>query len=157
MSTNSSFRSSSGASSVQIARALYGPLESSLLQQCVQRYDAGLVLQCLTLRHVEENPKDVSLMEVQVYCRGLTKMRARLFITCLESSGYDALCIVQEGATHRFSYHLPGEETPSSRELGPLAQDLATFLRRELENRLGRMLLQSPARPPSKESGSLLS
>ena len=95
-------------------------------------------------------------MEVQVCCRGLTQMRARLYVTCLDDSGYDVLCTVNEGGTHRFSYHLPGEVAPSSQELGPLAQDLATFLRRELENRLGRLLLQSPARPPSTETGSLL-
>ena len=66
------------------------------------------------------------------------------------------VCTVEDGMTHRFSYHLPGNTTPSERELGSLAQDLATFLRRELENRLGRMLLQSPTRPPSTEKGSLL-
>jgi len=148
--------SSSGTSSIEVARTLYDPLETSLTQQCVQRYDARLVLQCLEMRHIEDSPNDVSLMRVQVHCRGLTQMGARLFVTCMDTGGHDVLCTVEDGMTHRFSYHLPGNATPSERELGPLAQDLATFLRRELENRLGRMLLQSPARPPSTEKGSLL-
>jgi hypothetical protein len=137
-----------------VARTLYRPLETALTRQCAQRYDAGLVLRCLERRNIDESPNDVSLMRVQVHCRGLTQMQARLFVTCMDTGGHDVLCTVEDGRTHRFSYHLPGDAAPSERELGPLAQDLATFLRRELENRLGRLLLQSPARPPSAERGS---
>lgn len=155
MASRSHLPSFPEASSAEVARALYGPLEAFFLEQCINRYDTRLRLQCLDLRRVEGGSEDVSLMEVQVYGRGLTKMRARLFVTCPETIGYDVLCTVVEGATHRFSYHLPRPDDPSSRELRPLAQDLATFLRREFENRLGRLLLQSPARPPREDEGPL--
>jgi len=148
--------SSPEAQSAEVARTLYRPLETALTQQCAQRYNAGLVLQCLEMRQIEESPNDVSLMRVQVHCRGLTQMQARLFVTCMDTGGHDVLCTVKDGRTHRFSYHLPGDTAPSERELGPLAQDLATFVRRELENRLGRMLLRSPARPPRAGNGSPL-
>lgn len=155
MSPDPNASSSPEASSGRVARTLYQSLVTELTQQFKRRYDAGIVLQCPELRCVEESPDDVSLMVVQIYSRGLTTMRARLLITCMDNSGYDVLCTVEDGRTHRFSYHLPGYEKPSSRQLVPLAQDLTTFLRRELENRLGRLLLQSPARPPRQEQDSL--
>ena len=147
--------SSSEAPSGRVARLLFQTLVTELTQQFAERYDAGIVLQCPELRRIEESPDDVSLMVVRLYSRGLTTMRARLLVTCMEKSGYDVLCTVEDGQTHRFSYHLPGPSTPTSRQLVPLAQDLATFLRRELENRLGRLLLRSPARPPRQERDSL--
>jgi hypothetical protein len=74
----------------------------------------------------------------------------------MSSSGYDVVCTVEEGRTHRFSYHLPESTTPAPDQLVPLARDVATFLREELENRLGRLLLRSPVRPPREERDSLL-
>jgi len=148
--------SSPEAFSDRVARTLYRALETKLTQQFAQRYNAGLLLQCPELRRVDESPNDVSVLVVHLYCRGLTTMRARLLVTCMDSSGYDVLCTVKDGTAHRFSYHLPGHSPPSAHQLGPLAQDVAAFLRRELENRLGRLLLQSPARPPREERGSLL-
>jgi hypothetical protein len=157
MSPTPNSSSSSEAPSGRVARILYQTLVTELTQQFAKRYDAGVVLQCPELRHIEESPDDVSLMVVRLYSRGLTTMRARLLVTCMNRSGYDVLCTVENGQTHRFSYHLPGSETPAPRQLVPLAQDLATFLRRELENRLGRLLLRSPARPPRQERDSLFS
>jgi hypothetical protein len=150
------FSSSPEAFSNRVARTLYRALETALTKQFAQRYDAGVLLQCPELRRVEASPNDVSVLVVHLHCRGLTTMRARLLVTCLSSSDYDVLCTVADGNTHRFSYHLPGSSTPSPHQLVPLAQDVATFLRRELENRLGRLLLQSPARPPREERDSLL-
>ncbi|HKL87545.1 MAG TPA: hypothetical protein VJ884_00975 [Salinibacter sp.] len=155
MSSKPNASSSPEASSDRVARTLYQALVTELTQQFAKRYDAGIVLQCPELRRIEEPPEDVSLMVVRLYSRGLTTMQARLLVTCMENSGYDVLCTVEDGRTHRFSYHLPGHEMPSPRQLVPLAQDLATFLRRELENRLGRLLLQSPVRPPRQERDSL--
>ncbi len=151
---NSSQDSPSETSSF-VARALYSPLETALIQQYAEEYDASLVLQCLELYPIESAPSDVSLMAIQLYCRGLTKMRAQLFVTCLDDNSYDVLCTVQEGRTHRFSYHLPADTALTCQELVPLAQDVASFLSRELETRLGRLLLRSPTRPPT-EQGSLL-
>ena len=147
---------SSEVSSVEVAHSLYDPLEAGLCQQCADRYDAHLGVQRLEVRRVDDNQNDVSVMKVQVSCRGLTKMPVRLLITCSSTSSYDVLCTVEDGSTHRFSYHLPGRTAPTIRQLVPLAEDVATFLRRELENRLGRLLLQSPAAPPNRTPGSRL-
>jgi hypothetical protein len=155
MSSSPNASSSPEASSNRVARTLYQTLVTELTQQFAKRYDAGIVLQCPELRRIEESPDDVSLMVVRLYSRGLTTMQGRLLVTCIDNSGYDVLCTVEDGQTRRFSYHLPGPKTPAPHQLVPLAQDLATFLRQELENRLGRLLLQSPARPPRQERDSL--
>jgi len=152
--SDSSQDSPSGSSPV-VARALYSPLETALIQEYAKENDVGLVLQCLELYPLESASSDVSLMSVQLHCRGLAKMQAQLFVTCLETNSYDVLCAVHEGRTHRFSYPLPADTDLTRQELVPLAQDVASFLCRELETRLGRLLLQSPARPPT-EHGSLL-
>lgn len=154
MSQPSNSSPSPEAFSDRVARTLYYALETELTQQFAERYDAGLLLRCTELRCVDKSPNDVSVLVVRLQCRGLTTMQARLLVTCMESSGYDVLCAVEDGRTHRFSYHLPSDAGPSPRQLVPLAQDVETFLRRELENRLGRVLLQSPARPPNPEGPS---
>lgn len=152
-SSDSSGMDSSGMTSPQLTLALYDPLETALKEQCAERYDAAISVQCVDVRRVDDDQNDVSVMRVKVACRGLTEMPVRLLVTCSTTSSYDVVCTVQDGSTHRFSYHLPGGTAPSVRQLVPLAQDLATFLRGELESRLGRLLLQSPARPPRTERG----
>jgi hypothetical protein len=157
MSSSASPSSSSPeAFSDQVARTLYRVLETEVTQQFAQRYDAGVLLQCPELRCVEASPDDVSVLVVRLRCRGLTTIRARLLVTCMDG-GYDVLCTVEDGHTHRFSYHVPGHTAPSPRQLVPLAQDVATFLRQELESRLGRLLLGSPIAPPRADRNSLLS
>lgn len=147
---------SSDALSIRVARSLYRSLETTLTKQFAQRYDAGILLRCPSLRRVAESPNDASLVDIRVGCRGLTTMQAQLLVTCMDGGGYDVLCTVEEGKTHRFSYHFPDSSPPSRNQLVPLAKDLGTFLRRELENQIGRLLLHSPARPPRTDSGTLL-
>ena len=88
-------------------------------------------------------------MHLRIDCRGLTDMHTHVTVTEAGNNVFDVLCTVQNGSSHRFSYCLPSD-TGSSISCAPyLGRDLASFLRTELENRLGRLLLQSPARPPT--------
>lgn len=145
--------SSSDISPVRVANTLFSAIKSGLTQQCLDRYDAAVEVRRL---RVEQAASRQSLMMVQVVCRGLTQLNGRLHVTCQRGGAYDVLCAVSDGATHRFTYHLPDREPPSRRQLVPLAEDIATFLRGELERRLGQLLLQSPAGPPRSDGASLI-
>jgi len=143
--------SSSDAPSYQLATSLYNVVESVLPTECDERYDASVFCQCLALDHVEAT-QDTSVMRLCVHCRGLTNMCAHIKVEKTGKHAFDALCTVQDGSSHRFSYCLPARAVSSTSCAPYLGRDLATFLRTELENRLGRLLLQSPARPPTGAS-----
>ena len=138
-------------SSDRLAAALYRVIEGTMIRECAERYDASLLLRYLDLLTVTTAPTDTSVLRLRVDCRGLTTMTARMTVTRRPGGTFDVLCTVPDGNTHPFSYHCPGRtdttEPPGTLVLG---RDIATFLRTELENRLGRLLLQSPARPPTR-------
>lgn len=146
MSTRSSNSASfsSTSSPAQLSTILYRSLESALARQCVRRYNAEIELRCLR-EATEENPE----LKVRVSCPGLTQMPVRLTVSHAGGNVYDVVCSVAEGDTHRFSYSLP-ERTGAPRlsSTPHLGEELATFLRGELERRLGRILLQRSAVPP---------
>lgn len=138
-------------SSDRFAAALYRVIEGTLRRECADRYDAALHLRCLGLVTLASAPTDTSVLRLRVDCPGLTTMMARMTVTQKRSGTVDVLCTVPEGNTHPFSYHCPDRtDTPEPPGTLVLGRDIATFLRTELENRLGRLLLQSPARPPTR-------
>lgn len=143
MSTRPSPKSSSDASLSEIASVLYRSLETALTRQCAQRYNTGIVLRCLA-----EASEDVPEMRIRVDCRGLTEMPVRLAVGHAGGNVYDVTCSVEGGDSHRFSYSVPGQSASRVACAPHLGEEIATFLRGELERRLGRILLQSPAAPP---------
>lgn len=82
-------------------------------------------------------------------------MPVRLSIRRAGGTIYNVRCTVDDEASHRFSYSLP-DETDTTLSYDPyLGEEIATFLREELEKRLGRLLLQSPAGPPLESTSTL--
>jgi hypothetical protein len=145
MSTRSSCNASFSPepSRAHLSSVLYRSLETALTRQCARRYNVGIVLRC-----PKEASEDDPELKVRVECPGLTQMPVRITVSHAGGNVYDIICNVEEGDTHRFSYSLPGR-TKTQRSCAPhLGEELATFLRGELERRLGRILLQSPAAPP---------
>lgn len=142
--------SSTEPPSPQFSSILYRSLEKALTRQCVLRYDASILL-----RHVRTTSNDESTVRLLVECRGLLQMPVRLRIRPTGGTIYDVRCTVDDGACRRFSYSLP-DETDSALSYDPhLGKEIATFLREELEKRLGRLLLQSPAGPPLESTSTL--
>lgn len=140
--------SSPHVSSDRLAATLYRVVERTMLQEFADRYDAGLLLRCLSLVTVPTAPEDTSVLRFRIDCRGLTEMVARMAVTRSPRGTYDVLCTAQDGNAHSFSYQFPirGDTIDLSGAL-VLGNDIATFFRTELENRVGRLLLQSPACP----------
>lgn len=135
---------SSEPPSPRFSSVLYGSVDRALRRQCARRYNAGIIL-----RQVRTTSNDESTVRLLVESRGLLQMRVRLRIRPAGGNICDVRCTVDDGASHRFSYSLP-DETDSTLSYDPhLGKEIATFLREELEKRLGRLLLQSPAGPPS--------
>lgn len=85
---------------------------------------------------------------MHVECPGLTQMPARLTIAHAGGNVYDVGCTVDGGASHRFSYSLPGTAGSQLSCMAHVAEEVATFLREALERRLGRILLQRSDAPP---------
>ena len=138
-------------SSSRLAAALYRVIERTMLREFADRYDAGLLLRCLDLVTLPTAPTDTSVLRLRVDCRGLTNMMVRLTVTRGGGDTVDVLCAVLDGNTHPFSYHCPNRaDTPEPPGTLALGRDIAAFLRTELENRLGRLLLQRPTRPPTR-------
>lgn len=137
-------------SSSRLATTLYRVVESIMIQDVADRYDAHLQLRCLTLVTVSTAPTDTSVLRLHINCRGLTDMIGRMAVSRGDRGTYDVLCSVQNGKAHPFSYQFPirADAIDLSGAL-VLGHDIATFFRTELENRVGRLLLQSPARPPT--------
>jgi len=135
-------------SSGRLAATLYRVVEPTMIQEFVDRYDASLLLRCLDLVTVPTAPEDTSILRFRIDCRGLTEMVARMAVTRSPQGTYDVLCTAQGGNAHSFSYQFPirGDAVDLSGAL-VLGNDIATFFRMELENRVGRLLLQSPACP----------
>jgi hypothetical protein len=151
MQVPSPHRSSSNASSYRLAAALYRVLESAMVKEFQERYDAGLLFHCLALEK-ENGATNTSSMHLRIDCRGLTEMHTHVTVTEASDNAFDVLCAVQSGASHRFSYCLPSDTTSSISCAPYLGRDLAEFLRTEMEKQLGKLLLQSPARPPTDRS-----
>lgn len=144
MSTRSSSSASSATPSQgQLSDALYQSLETALTRQCARRYNVGIVLRC-----PKEATEDDPELKVRVECPGLTQMPVRLTVSHAGGNVYDVTCSVEEGDSHRFSYSLPGRTEAQVSCASHVGEDLATFLRGELERRLGRMLLRSSAASP---------
>lgn len=78
-----------------------------------------------------------------VECPGLTQMPVRLTGAHPGGNVYDVVCRVEEGGSHRFSYSLPGRTGAQLSCMAHVSEEVATFLRAELEQRLGRILLQN--------------
>jgi hypothetical protein len=156
MQAQSSHRSSSSsnASSYRLAAALYRVVESAMSTEFEEQYDAHLLFHRLVLEE-EQGALNKSTMRLRIDCRGLTEMPAQITVTETGDTAYDVLCTVQNGSSHRFSYCLPSEATSSVSCAPYLGRDLASFLRTELENRLGRLLLRSAARPPTNRASLL--
>jgi hypothetical protein len=134
-------------------------LEEALVDQCAQHYDASVLLRWLDLDS-RPNADDVTTVALRVDCRGTTHMPVRLTVRRTGRTLFDVCCAVEDGNSHRFAYSLPvhtlsGTSAGGAPSLPPIGEDLATFLRTELETRLGRLLLRSPARPPRGSFWSL--
>lgn len=142
--------SSSDAPSPEFSDVLYQSLSKTLAKQCARRYDVTV-----TIPRQAAQSEDDSELRVEVQCAGLIQMPVRLTVRHAGGNIYDVRCTVEEGSSHRFSHSLPAE-TKSSLSYDPyLGQEIATFLREEMEKRLGRLLLQSPAAPPLKSTSTL--
>lgn len=152
MSTHPSshFSPSPRTPSPRLAEVLRKSLETALAGQCAQRYDAEVSVQILDI-----SSDETLKMRLQVQCRSLTKMPVKLTLKPAGGNIYDVLCTVEDGNSHRFSYSLPGPTETKLSHAPYLGQELATFLREELEKRLGRLLLQSPARRPTQTASIL--
>jgi hypothetical protein len=148
--SHSNRSSSPHPSSDRFAAALYQVIESTMRREFAERYDAALQLRCINVATRFSSMTDTSVLRLRVDCRGLTQMMVRMTVTRSRTGTFDVLCTVPDGNTHPFSYHCPTRtEAPEPPGTLILGRDIAAFLRTELENRLGRLLLQSPARPPT--------
>lgn len=170
MSASSPSRSPSSHSQAhRVAILLYRSLERALREQFDRRYKAEVGLRPLgelasvTLGEAAssgvasdgDRSDDAAVMRFRVDCRGLTQMPVRFVVTPVRQRTYDVFCGVENGATHRFSFCLPGEGRADLSDVPCLGRDVATFLRGELERRLGQLLLRSPARPPTQKDSAL--
>lgn len=142
---------SSYSPSYQFASRLCRRLKLELDRQCARYYDAGILLRRLAIRHVEA-AKDTTVLHIRVDCRGSVNMPVRVTVSRKGRTLFDVCCSVEQGGSHQFSYSCPAPvgqvETFEETYLPTLEHDLANFLRKELENLLGRLLLQGPAGPP---------
>lgn len=143
MSTHPTASPASAPSVSQLAAGLVRELETALTQQCARGYDAGVSVHPLT-GPSEEAPGAT----FRIDCRGLVQLPVRLRVSHAGGNVYDIVCSVEDGETHRFSYSLPGTGGPRRTGMPHLAEEIATFLRDELERHLGRMLLRSSAASP---------
>ena len=140
--------SDSPSSAERIAEVLYRSLEAALIRRCARDYDAEIVL----LR--EGGGEDGTKLQMQVRCRGLTRMPVRVVVTHVGGTIYDVLSAVEKGGTRRFSYSRPPDGATAVLNAPALGEKVAAFLLGELERRLGRMLLKGPTRPPRPASST---
>ena len=121
----------------QLSEALYRTLKVALDRQCATRYNVGIELRCLETS--SEGEVEVKLC---VECNGLTQMPVRLSGIHVGGNVYEIVCCVEGGASHRFSYSLPVPTGAQLSCMSHVSEEVAAFLREELERRLGRLLLQ---------------
>lgn len=142
MSTRSSRTPpSSKLTQSQLSAALYRHLETAFDRQCDARYDADVALD-----RVEASAGEVTMC---VECKGLTHMPVHLTTAHAGGNVYDVTCSVDGGDSHRFSYSLPGAAGAQLSCMAHVSEEVATFLREELERWLGRVLLQRSSPPRS--------
>lgn len=137
--------SSSSAPPRRIMEVLYRSLVTALVKQCAQRHDANV-----SVRRLKDTSDDPSEMHLRLDCRGLLQMPVRLVAMSTSANIYEVRCTLEDGSSRQFSYGLSGRSGTNLSPAPQLGRKLATFLLDELEKRLGRLLLQSPMRPPTQ-------
>ncbi|MFB6272174.1 MAG: hypothetical protein ABEL51_04680 [Salinibacter sp.] len=92
-------------------------------------------------------------MYLRLEVRGLLRMIVRFRITQAGNDLHTLHCEIEDGPTRQYSYDLGGRAGANLSYAPELGRAVATFLLEEVEKRLGRRLLQSPASPPAQTLG----
>jgi hypothetical protein len=142
--------------SYRLTCRLYRDLEAALIDQCARHYDTGILLRGLDLRRVEA-ADDTTVLTLELVPRGKGSMRAQLMVSRMGYATFDVFCRVEQGTSRRLTCRLPTEQVENDdRFTGPrlraLGRDLATFLRTELETRIGRRVLEQSGWEPASVS-----
>lgn len=137
MSTRHSY--SDSASIHHVVAAFCHSLKLSLIEQCAERYETEVTVECKTcVSNAETGTVTFEL--------GWTRMNLRsvpIEICYVGGTVYDLEAALTDGPTWRQTYSLPSSTPTSVNRMPNLGEQAATFFLNDLERQLGSDLLQT--------------
>lgn len=133
----------------RVSAAVYRGVETELGRKCARRYRVGISLSRPENDRDEEGSDGEVRVDIRLEPPGPTGLRTRLRVAHLGGNAYEVLCTIDEGRSRRWTLALPNRDATetqiSDRSLDACTpiSEVAGFLLKGLEKRLGRLLLQS--------------